>query len=105
MAEIRETEVERDMDGNIVAQRDRIVERPRKSGGGFGWGLLFGIAIIAVAIVAFSYNQGSFQSAGARADRATAQAETSLQQTAENAGDAAQRAGNQIEETTDNAVN
>ena len=105
MAEIRETEVDRDADGNVVVRRDRVVERPRKSGRGFGWGLLFGIAIIAIAIVAFSYNQGSFQSAGARADRVTAQAESSLTQTAENAGDAAARAGNQIEETTDNAAN
>lgn len=105
MAEIRETQVDRDAEGNVLGQRDFIVERPKKRGGGFGWGLLFGVALIAVALVAFAYSQGSFMNAGADADRATAQAESSLTQTAENAGDAAQQAGNQVERATDNAVN
>jgi hypothetical protein len=105
MAEIRETEIERDAEGRVISQRDHIVERPRKSGGGFGWGLLFGIAVIAVAIVAFAYSQGSFQNAGADADRATAQAETQITQTAENAGDAVETAGDQVEQATDSAVN
>lgn len=105
MAEIRETQVERDADGRVVGQRDIIVEKPKKSGGAFGWGLLFGVLLIAFAIIGFAYNQGSFQNAGADADRATAQAESQLSQTAENAGDAAARAGDQIEDATDRAVN
>lgn len=104
MAEVRETEVQRDAEGNVVGKTERVYER-RKSGGGFGWGLLFGIAVIAVAIVAFSYSQGSFQQAGVEADRATAQAEQQLDQTADNAGAAIENAGDQVEEATDTAVN
>ncbi|MGE0595612.1 MAG: hypothetical protein AB7G40_16955 [Hyphomonadaceae bacterium] len=104
MAEIRETEVERDAEGRVVGYRERNVEQPRK-GGGFGWGLIFGVGIIAVAIVAFAYSQGGFQQAGVEADRATQQAEQQITQTAENAGDVVENAGDQVEERTDAALN
>ena len=62
MAEVRETQVTQDMEGNVV-DRSTVIERPKKKGG-FGWGMLLGVLIIAGAVVAFAYNQGSFQSAG-----------------------------------------
>jgi len=105
MAEIRETQVDRDSDGRVTGYTERVEERPRrKSGGGFGWGLLFGVVIITAAIIFFAYNSGSFQSAGARADNAAAQAETQLGQATENAGDAIEQAGDTIEQTTDQAA-
>lgn len=97
MPEIRETEVEHDGE-RIYVER---IDRSRRGGGGFGWGLLLGVLLIAMAIVGFSYSQGSFQSAGREADQATAQAETQLSQTAENAGDAIESAGDSVEATTD----
>lgn len=104
MAEIRETEVARDSQGRVIGQTERIVDRPRK-GGGFGWGLIFGVAIVAIGVIAFAYTQGSFQTAGARADGAAAQAERRLDQTAQNAGQAIENAGDHVEQVTDNAAN
>lgn len=98
MAEIRETHVERDEQGNIVDTRVTI-ERPKKKGG-FGFGMLFGVVLIAGAVIAFAYSQGSFQQAGARADVATAQIEDQTQTVAENTGDAIESAGDQVEEAT-----
>lgn len=83
MAEIRETQVTRDMEGNVVDRQTRI-ERPKKKGG-FGWGMLLGVIVVAGAIVAYAYNQGSFQTAGARADQATQTAQVEATQTADNA--------------------
>ena len=104
MAEIRETQVTRDVDGNVVDRT--VVERPKKKGG-FGWGVLFGVVIIAGAIVAFAYNQGSFQTAGVRADQATQTAQAEMSQTADNARAATQRAnnGNPNTNATDKAPN
>jgi cytoskeletal protein RodZ len=90
MAEVRETEVTRDMEGNVV-DRKTVVERPRKKGG-FGWGLFLGVLIVAGAIVAFAYNQGSFQSAGREADQATQTAQVQVDQTADNARQAVNNA-------------
>lgn len=98
---IRETEVVREPDGRVAG----YVERPQKKGGGFGWGLLFAVIIIGGGILAFAYSQGSFESAGARTDQATQSAQTEINQGVENAGDAAQRAGNNIEDATDTATN
>ena len=76
MAEVRETQVTRDMEGNEL-DRKTVIERPKKKGG-FGWGLFLGVLIVAGAIVAFAYNQGSFQTAGVRADQALQRAEPDL---------------------------
>lgn len=83
MAEIRETQVTRDMEGNVVDRQTRI-ERPKKKGG-FGWGLILGALIIVGGIGLFAYNQGSFETAGARADQATQTAQVEATQTADNA--------------------
>jgi hypothetical protein len=83
MAEVRETQVTQDPEGNVV-DRKTVIERPKKKGG-FGWGMLLGVLIIAGAVVAFAYNQGSFQTAGVRADQATQTAQVELNQTADNA--------------------
>jgi len=98
MAEIRETHVERDEHGNVVDTRVTI-DRPKKKGG-FGLGMLFGVVLIAGAVIAFAYSQGSFQQAGVRADGATAQIEEQTQAVAENTGDAIETAGDQVEEAT-----
>jgi hypothetical protein len=90
----REVEVERDADGRIIGYEEHVERPRRKSGGGFGWGMLFGVIVLAVGIVAFAYNQGGFQEAGLEADQATAQAEETVGATAEAAGD-------QIEAVTD----
>ena len=82
MAEVRETQVTKDTEGNVLDRRTTI-ERPRRKGG-FSLGLLIGVLIVAGAIVAFAYNQGSFQTAGVRADQATQTAQTELNQTADN---------------------
>jgi len=83
MPEIRETEVERDAEGRVVGYRERVTEPAeprRRRGGGFGWGLLFGVLLIAVGIIAFAYSQGSFQQAGVEADQMTAQLEEQTDQ-------------------------
>lgn len=98
MAEIRETHVERDEHGNVTDTRV-VVERPKKKGG-FGFGMLFGVVLVAGAIIAFAYSQGSFQQAGARADTATAQIEEQTQTVAENTGDVIENAGDQVEQAT-----
>jgi len=90
MAEVRETQVTQDTDGNVV-DRKTVIERPRKKGG-FSLGLLLGVLIVAGAIVAFAYNQGSFQSAGREADQATQTAQVELNQTADNAHQAVDNA-------------
>jgi hypothetical protein len=110
MPEIRETEVERDADGRVTGYKERVSddtihEQPRRRKGGFGWGMLFGILIIAVAIVAFAYSQGSFQQAGVEADQATAQIEEQTGQAVETTGDALESAGDQAESAGDQAAN
>lgn len=103
MNEIRETHVERDADGRVTDTKV-IVDRPRKKGG-FGWGMLFGVILIAGAIIAFAYSQGSFQQAGVEADQATAQVEQQAGTTLENTGDAIENAGDTAEQATDTASN
>jgi len=98
MPEIRETHVERDENGNVV---DTKVVQRRRGGGGFGWGMLLGVLIIAGGIIAFAYSQGSFQNAGADADRATAQIEEQTSTIAENTGDVLENAGDAAENATD----
>jgi flagellar basal body-associated protein FliL len=98
MAEIRETHVERDANGNVIDRRV-VVDRPKKKGG-FGIGMLLGVVLVAGAIIAFAYSQGSFQQAGVEADQAQAQIEAQTETVAENAGDAVENAGNQVERAT-----
>jgi hypothetical protein len=98
MPEIRETHVERDADGRVTDTKV-VVERPKRKGG-FGWGMLFGVLIIAGAIIAFAYSQGSFQQAGVEADQATAQIEDQTSTVAENTGDALESAGDTAEQAT-----
>lgn len=97
MAEIRETHVERDANGNVV---DTKVVQRRKGGGGFGWGMLFAVILIAGAVIAFAYSQGSFQQAGVEVDRATEQVGAQTEAVAENAGDAIENAGDSVERAT-----
>jgi hypothetical protein len=92
MSTHRETEIERDEDGRVVAVEERIA-RPRR-GAGFGWGALLGVILITGAMIAFAYTQGSFQNAGARVDSAAQQAEEQI-------GDRAEAAGDRIESSTD----
>lgn len=99
MAEIRETHVERDADGNVTDTKV-VIERPRKKGG-FGWGMLFGVLLIAAAVIGFSYSQGGFQQAGIEADQATAQ----LEQSTEGAIDTTSDALNDASENTEQALN
>jgi len=96
MAEIRETHVERDADGRVTDTKV-IVDRPKR-GGGFGWGMLFGIVLIAGAIIAFAYSQGGFQQAGVEADQATAQIEETTGATI----DSTQQAANEVGDTATN---
>jgi hypothetical protein len=120
MPEIRETEVERDAEGRVVGYRERVSEqvdegRPvRRKGGGFGWGLLFGALVIAIAIIAFAYSRGSFQQAGAEADQATAQLEEQTDEVVDRTDQALQGAAENTEqavedgrrdETSDTATN
>ncbi len=98
MPEVRETEIERDRDGHVLGYREKVAEVPRrKSGGGMLAGMLLGVLIIAAGLVYFAYNRGSFQAAGAAADRSVSQAETQGRDVAANAaqatGDAADSAG------------
>jgi|CXWL01.1.fsa_nt_gi uncharacterized protein (UPF0333 family) len=100
MAEHRETHIARDEHGRVV-DREVIVERKKKSAG-FGWGMLFSLVLIAAAIIAFAYNQGSFQQAGVEADRASAQLEQQASNAAENTGDALETAGDNAQQAANN---
>lgn len=94
MAKIREVHV--DEEGRIDGERV-IVERPKR-GGGFGWGMLFGVVVIAAAILGFAYTQGSFQEAGIEADQMTAQVE----QRADSALENTEQAVNELSDTATN---
>jgi hypothetical protein len=97
--EVRETHVERDVDGRVIDTKVTI-DRPKRKGGGFGWGMLFAVLVIAGAIIAFAYSQGSFQQAGVQADQATAQIEQQTETVAANAGDRLESAGDAAEQAT-----
>jgi hypothetical protein len=79
----------------------------KRRSGGFGWGLFLGAILIAGAILAFAYSQGSFQQAGVEADQATAQIEQSTDAAIDNTGQAIdQTTGEQAaNETSDTATN
>jgi len=103
MAKVQETEIERDTDGRVVGYKD--VERPvivKRKGGGFGWGLLFGLLIAVIAVGYFAYSHGSFQNAGVTADRATAQVEQKAGDTAHQAANSLDTAGDQAQQQASN---
>jgi hypothetical protein len=110
MAEIRETEVERDAEGRVVGYRERVSEhvdddKPvRRKGGGFGWGLLFGALLIAIAIVAYAYSQGGFQQAGVEADQVASVVEEQTDDVVERTDDALQGAADTTEDAIDNTT-
>jgi hypothetical protein len=110
MAEIRETEVERDAEGRVVGYRERVSEhveddKPvRRKGGGFGWGLLFGALLIAVAIVAFAYSQGGFQQAGVEADQVATVVEEQTDDVVERTDDALQGAADTTQDAVENTT-
>ena len=85
-----------------VVTKERVVERQpvvvRKKGG-FGWGLFFGLAIVIIGIVAFAYNNGSFEGAGQRADQVTAQVEQKTGDAAHQAARSLDNAGDQAQQT------
>ena len=89
MAKIQERDIERDEEGHVVGQRETVV---RRKGGGFGWGMTLGALLVIAGIVAFSYSQGSFRHAGSETDRAAAQAQQQLAQTADQTRDAVHNA-------------
>ena len=103
MAEIRETHIERDEEGRPIDTRVTI-DQPKKRSGGFGWGMLLGVLIIAGAILVFAYTQGSFQQAGVEADQATAQVQEQSQQVAQNAGEAVDNTTTDTTDTTSDAT-
>jgi hypothetical protein len=112
MAEIRETEVHRDADGRVIGYKERIAEHVdettrRKRGKGFGWGLLMGALLIALAIVAYATSLGSFQQAGREADQAAAVIDEqtddvvgAADEVLQGAADTAQSAANTVENET-----
>lgn len=106
MPEIRETHVERDAEGRVVDTKVTIDRPRRRGGGGFGWGMLLGVILIAGAIIAFAYSQGSFQQAGVQADQAKSQVEQATGEAIDNTGAAidqrsedASRAANETSDT------
>ena len=107
MPEIRETHVERDAEGRVVDTKVTI-DRPRRRGGGFGWGMLLGVILIAGAIIAFAYSQGSFQQAGVEADQAKSQVEQATGEAIDNTGAATDQRGEDASraanETSDTAT-
>jgi len=100
-AEIHKTEVQRDSEGRVIGKTERVERTlPRR---GFGWGMLLGLLIVMVAIVAFAYSQGSFQEAGREADVAAQEAQQEVGAAMEQSGDALESAGDAVEGATDNA--
>ncbi|MGE0045282.1 MAG: hypothetical protein AB7J28_01055 [Hyphomonadaceae bacterium] len=97
--EVRQTDVARDPEGRVVGTTERIVERRR--GGGFGWGLLFGVLIIAVGIVVFAYSQGGFT----RTERVVTDTSITrnIETAAENTGEAIEGAAQATGDAIDNA--
>lgn len=87
----RETHQPHDHEDRRVVEREVMVERPKKKGG-FGWGVMFGAVLLAGAILAFAYSQGSFQHAGVEADQAAAQLEQQTDQAVDATQDALQSA-------------
>lgn len=108
MAEIRETEVERDAEGRIVGYRERVSEhvddrKPRRKGG-FGWGLLFGALLLAVVIIGYAYTQGGFQQAGRDADVVAANVEEQTDDVVDRTDEALQGAADTTQDVVNNTT-
>lgn len=110
MAEIRETEVERDAEGRVIGYRERVSEHvdddknARRKGGGFGWGLLLGALLLAVVIVGYAYSQGGFQQAGRDADVVAANVEQQTDQVVGQTDDALQGAADTTQQAVTNST-
>lgn len=102
--ETRETQIVTDNEGRTVETTERQ-SKPVRRGSGFGGGALLGIVLVAGAIAAFAYSQGSFRNAGDDADRATIQAQENIGNAAENAGNALESAGDDAQEAGREANN
>ena len=110
MAEIRETEVERDAEGRVIGYRERVSEhvdddKKVRRNGGFGWGLLFGALLIAIAIVAYAYSQGGFQQAGVEADQVASVVEEQTDDVVDRTDNALQGAAETTQQAVDNTTN
>jgi len=104
MAEIRETHVKRDEHGRVTDTKV-IIEHPKRKKGGFGLGILLGVILIAGALLAFVYSQGSFQQAGAEADQMTAQVEQQTAEVADNTSATLDGAADTASETSETVTN
>lgn len=102
MAEIRETHVKRDEHGRVTDTKV-IIDHPKKKSG-FGLGLLLGVVLIAGAILAFVYTQGSFQEAAREADQVAAQVEQQTASIADTTTQTVERSTDAAVDTTSDAV-
>lgn len=100
--ETRETDVPSDANQRIVVDAPRQT-KPVRRGGSFGGGVLLGALAAAAAAAIFAYSQGSFQNAGADADRAAVQARHQVGAAAQGAGNALETAGDNAKQAGDNA--
>jgi hypothetical protein len=100
MARVREVDIDHDDVGRPYVERERVVRRGIV-GGGVGWGMLAALVLIIAAFIAFAYYGGSFEQLGADADRATANINQQVDETAGATGDALEDAG----ERADRALN
>ncbi len=94
MARIEEARVEQDADGRV---EKIIIERPKR-GRGFGFGVLVGVMLIAGALMAFVFTQGSFQQAAVEADHMAA----SVERQADAAVNGVEQAANESSDTLTN---
>ncbi len=94
MARIEEARVEQDADGRV---EKIIIERPKR-GRGFGFGVLVGVMLIAGALMAFVFTQGSFQQAAIEADKIAA----SMERQADATVNGVEQAANESSDTLTN---
>jgi uncharacterized membrane protein YccC len=108
VSEFRETEVKRDAKGRLIGRRECTHKRsPAARDGGFGRGFLIGALIVMLGLIYFAYQRGSFERAGADADRMAARAEAQTREAASEArrtvGQAAERTGESLQRAGEEA--